>query len=145
MKAHRTALVAVCFLAALAFAAPAAVAGGRPFTTELTGEVEIPVGDSDGTGTASFTLNPGLGQVCFDIHVENITLPATGAHIHSAPAGLAGPIVIGLTAPDASGDASGCVSADRGLVKAIVLAPSVFYMNVHNVDFPAGAVRGQLG
>ena len=64
--------------------------GGRRFTVVLTGAEEAPgPGDPDGIGLAVLRLNPGQGQVCFDIRVENITLPTTGAHIHEAPAGKA--------------------------------------------------------
>ena len=122
-----------------------AQAGGRPLSTALTGPVEVPPGDLDGSGTATFTVNPGLGEVCWSIEVQNITLPATATHIHVAPAGVAGPVVIPLTAPDATGTSSGCVGVDRSLAKAIVRDPAAYYVNVHNVDFPGGAVRGQLG
>ena len=118
--------------------------GGRKFTTTMTGAQEILGGDPDGSGTAMLELNPGAGQVCFELTVTNITLPATGAHIHAAPAGVNGPIVVPLTAPDASGSSSGCVSADRDLIKAIIQNPENYYVNVHNVDFPGGAIRGQL-
>ena len=53
-------------------------AGGRPMSTDLTGAEEVNasgtpgVGDPDGTGTASLTLNSGLGEICFDITVANI-------------------------------------------------------------------------
>jgi hypothetical protein len=37
------------------------------------------------------------------------------------------------------------VTADRELLKAIASDPEDYYVNVHNADYPAGAVRGQLG
>jgi hypothetical protein len=76
--------------------------------------------------------------------VENITLPATAAHIHVGATGVAGPVVVALSAPDASGHASGCATADHDLIKAIRQNPESYYVNVHNTDYPAGAVRGQL-
>ena len=120
--------------------------GGRRFTVELTGAQEAPgPGDPDGTGLAVLRLNPGQGQVCFDISVENITLPATAAHIHEAPAGSPGPVVVPLTAPDESGSSSGCVEVDREEILEIIRQPEDYYVNVHTLpDFGPGAVRGQL-
>jgi CHRD domain len=137
---------------ALLFAALIAVAlvaygddGGRKFIVQMTGAAEAPgPGDEDGSGVAILRLNPGTGQVCFTIFVEDITLPATAAHIHEAPPGEPGPVVIGLGAPDENGIASGCVSADRDEILEIIREPEEYYVNVHNSDFPAGAVRGQL-
>lgn len=120
-------------------------AGGRPFTTMLTGAAEVPgPGDPDGSGAAALTLNPGTGQVCFELSVSGIALPATGAHIHVGTADVAGGVVIGLIPPDASGSSSGCVTADRDLILAILQNPEGYYVNVHSTEFPAGAVRGQL-
>jgi hypothetical protein len=121
--------------------------GGRSFFTEMTGAQEAPgPGDPDGSGTALITLNQGQGTVCFELTVDNITLPATAAHIHVAPAGSPGPVVVGLVAPGADGTSSGCIeNVDRDLIKAIRQNPEAYYVNVHNVDFPPGAVRGQLG
>lgn len=119
--------------------------GGRKFSTSLLGANEVPgPGDPDGTGTAIVELNPGQEQVCFQILVSNITLPAAAAHIHEAPAGVAGPVVIGLTPPGANGSSSGCVSAPREEIMEIIRDPEEYYVNVHTSDFPAGAVRGQL-
>jgi hypothetical protein len=121
-------------------------AGGRPIVVEMTGAQEAPVppgGDPDGTGTAWFWINPGQDEVCYVLEVANIA-PATAAHIHIAPAGVPGPVVIPLAAPT-SGTSSGCAEADRSLLVAILIDPSAYYVNVHNADFPGGAVRGQLG
>lgn len=134
-------LVALTVLALASVAAD----GGRRFTTELTGAAEVPgPGDPDGSGTAMLRLNPGQGEVCFELSVSNIGLPATGAHIHVGTADVAGPVVVPLIAPDESGTSSGCVSADRDLILAIIQNPEGYYVNVHSTEFPAGAVRGQL-
>jgi hypothetical protein len=82
-------------------------------------------------------------EVCFQLTVSDIA-PATASHIHRAPAGVAGPVVVGLTPPPTSGSSSACVSASRELILEIIQNPEAFYVNVHNADFPAGAVRGQL-
>lgn len=118
-------------------------AGGRPLEASLTGAAEVPgPGDPDGSGEAFLTLNQGRGEICFQLSGLDIA-PATAAHIHRGPAGVAGPVVVGL-APPTSGFSSGCVSVDRDLVKEIRQNPAGFYVNVHNAPFPAGAIRGQL-
>ncbi len=119
--------------------------GGRPLTATLTGAAEAPgPGDPDGSGWAIITLNVGQSEVCWEINVSGITLPATAAHIHVAPVGMPGPVVVPLSAPDASGFASGCRNVAQDLVKAILRNPAAYYVNVHNTDYPGGAVRGQL-
>ncbi len=132
-------LVAVAVMAPPAFAAP----GGAPFAMDLTGAAEIPgPGDPDGSGTAELRINPGLEEVCFTLTATGIA-PATAAHIHVGDATVAGPVVVGLT-PPTSGTSTGCVSADRDLLLQILMNPENYYVNVHNTDFPAGALRGQL-
>jgi hypothetical protein len=122
---------------------PAADQGGRPLTTPMSGAEEVPgPGDADGSGTATITLNHGQGELCFSLTVADID-PATAAHVHKAPAGVAGGIVVGLT-PPTSGSSSGCVPVDPDLIKDITQNPSEYYVNVHNSTFPAGAIRGQL-
>jgi hypothetical protein len=119
--------------------------GGRKLSATLTGAAEVPgPGDPNGSGSAAIRLNHGQGQVCFRLSVSNLTLPATAAHIHRGAAGQANPPLVTLTAPDATGSSSGCVSASRELVKEILKNASGFYVNVHTSDFGDGAVRGQL-
>jgi hypothetical protein len=111
----------------------------------LSGPVEVPPGDPDGSGLATFIIDPARSQLCYAIVVKDITLPAILAHIHIAPAGVAGPIVVPLAAPDANGTSSGCIGGlDQQLLRAIKSNPRQYYVNVHTTDFPAGAVRGQL-
>jgi hypothetical protein len=140
-------LPALVIIAAVLFvpASPAvADDGGRPLSTTLTGAAEVPgPGDPDGTGTALLRINPGQEEVCFTLTVSNIA-PATAAHIHTGMATEAGPVLVGLAAPT-TGSSSGCVSLNRDSATDIILNPQNYYVNVHNAEFPAGAIRGQLG
>jgi hypothetical protein len=116
-------------------------------TAELSGANEVPVpGDEDGMGFAAVSLDASTGEVCWDVMVGNITLPADAMHIHVGAADVAGDVVVPApSAPDAEGVATGCTSdADAALIEAIIADPSGYYVNVHTSDFPAGAVRGQL-
>jgi CHRD domain len=143
---QRLAIIAIMLLVAavaVAGTAGAAQAQGRSLSTTLTGAAEVPgPGDPDGTGTATLTVNPGLGQICYDLTVSGIA-PATAAHIHVGTVTEAGPVVVPLE-PPTDGTSSGCAEVDRELALAILTSPSDYYVNVHNAEFPAGAVRGQL-
>ena len=118
--------------------------GGRPLTTTLTGAAEVPgPGDTDGTGTASITLNHGQGEVCYELTVDKIAA-ANAAHIHSGAVDKAGPPVVNLT-PPTNGSSKGCTALDKDKIQDIIQNPANYYVNVHNAEFPDGAVRGQLG
>lgn len=117
--------------------------GGRPITVAMTGAAERPgPGDPDGSGTAKFMLNYGQGRVCYELTVTGIA-PATAAHIHVADADNPGPVVVPLAAPT-DGSSDGCADVERELIKEMLQNPGNYYVNVHNADFPAGAIRGQL-
>lgn len=150
MKKNNVLYIVLTLLAVLSLTSIAAKDGTRTFTTTLTGAAEVNAagvpnqGDPDGSGRATITINYGQGMLCWSIQVKGITLPATAAHIHEAPSTAPGPVVVGLSAPDANGSASGCASVSRDILKGILEDPEEYYVNVHNADYPAGAVRGQL-
>ncbi len=130
--------------AALIAGAAAASDGGRKLQTTLSGAAEVPgPGDSDGRGTATITVNSGQNKVCYKVSVANIAV-ATMAHIHEGAPTVAGPVKVTLRSPNASGMSSGCVTVARSLALDILKRPADYYVNVHNAEFPGGAVRGQL-
>jgi hypothetical protein len=101
----------------------------------------------DGAGSAIVLVNSQTGMVCYNfIGVRGITLPAAAAHIHQAPVGTAGPVVVPFGhPPDANGVSQGCVTnVPSDIVMGILTNPANFYVNVHTSDFPNGAIRGQL-
>ena len=89
-----------------------------------------------------------MGTVCFNLSWENVDGTVFAAHIHLAPAGVNGPIVVPLFEGSFGGtdSVSGCVEdVARDLIKAIRQDPSAYYVNVHSTpNFPGGAIRGQL-
>ena len=102
------------------------------------------VGDPNGRGEA-YVFSTGGGVVCYVLEVDKIG-SATAAHIHEASAGSNGPVVVTLS-PPTDGYSAGCVdTGDADLAADITLRESAeYYVNVHNAEYPGGAVRAQLG
>ena len=133
-------------LATAGLIASTAIAQQSPqkrFTIALTGEAEVAAGDPDGSGTAFIRINSRAGTLCYTLRVRGIE-PATAAHIHEAPEGVAGPVVLELDAPT-NGSSSGCERIGRDAALEILAAPEDYYVNVHNDPYPGGALRGQMG
>ena len=127
-----------------------AVAGKKKKTVKLigpnmNGQVEVPLGDPDGSGNSKFKLKKHKKQVCFDITFQGIDDPLAG-HIHKGDEGVAGPIVVPLFEGDTGvpSPISDCVKAKKRLIKQIGKRPGDFYVNIHNEAFPPGALRAQL-
>ena len=86
------------------------------------------------------------GTVCYRLKWQGIVEP-TAAHIHEGEAEVAGDIVVTLFegAPVDASRKSDCIGGvDSGLLRDIQRHPRKYYVNVHNEEFPAGAIRGQL-
>ena len=158
MKPRRSITAAALVLAAAfalvsvgAYAHDHPPAGKTLFFAKLTGANEVVgnhsnQGDPDGLGGATVQIDDDATTVCFGITVDNLDTP-TAAHIHQGPAGVAGPIVVPFTAPNAGnpGTTSGCTTGvSQDLINAIKANPAGFYVNVHTTAFPGGAIRGQL-
>ena len=107
----------------------------------MTGQREVPPGDLDGFGRATIILK-FPDTICYTLTARRIA-PATAAHIHRAPPGEFGPIVVALDPPKL-GFCGGCTRAHPELVADIAANPSEYYVNVHNRPYPLGAIRGQL-
>ena len=112
-------------------------------SANLTGAVEVPPGDPDASGTAHIKVS--AGQVCFDVSWSGIS--PTASHIHKAAKGVAGPIVVPFFKSDTpvSGNRKqGCTEVSADLANGIAQHPANYYVNVHDAQFPKGAIRGQL-
>jgi hypothetical protein len=150
-------LITVSLGSALAF-------GGRPITVAMTGVQEpLPAGgDPNATGTATITLNPGHESVCYSLSWANTSGEdgistndlVWGGHIHAAPAGSNGGIFVHLfggppaemnSAFPSTASTSGCVTAERDAILAIITNPAGYYVNIHSGEWPGGIIRGQLG
>jgi hypothetical protein len=128
-------------------AAPYSPVTAPDFVFTLSGTREVSAsasatGDPDGDGIVFMDFTDD--ELCYTIEVDGITLPPTAAHIHEAPEGVAGDVFLTLKTPDNEGFAEECVAMDKTKIAQILAHPQRFYVNVHNADYPNGAVRGQL-
>ncbi len=101
-------------------------------------------GDPDGVGRAVVTINDDTNTVCVASQFTGIDMRLTGYHIHIAPPGSAGPIVIHLRVPTGQTDYQCHVVTNEALLDNIAANPEQYYINLHNQPFPGGALRDQL-
>lgn len=154
-------------IAASAIAASPAMAGhtNTVLVADLDGREEVAsgstgnaiAGDPNGRGEAYvFGIDGDDMTLCYVLLVEKIQLVPVGegmmAHIHKGARGENGPVVANLAGPE-DGNAADCISENEagkfvnsgpGIVQEILANPEAYYVNVHNPEYPGGAVRGQL-
>ena len=139
--------VVTASLAAVLAAGPVAANHFVTMSTTLSGSEEVPgPGDPNGKGRIALDVYAS-GTICYQAKIQAIDGVAA-AHIHEASAGAAGPVVVDLRPDLASwtgNKAAYCVTTSVETAADIVANPADYYVNVHNADYPAGAIRGQLG
>jgi hypothetical protein len=117
-----------------------ATRGGRPMHATLS-----PVSPNTlGSGSFLARSNIGQGRICWSLTVTGLA-GVTAAHIHYLTGPNATAIAVPLALPTPfTGSATGCSNAARALVKQILMHPETFYVNVHTVTYPSGAISGVL-
>lgn len=137
--------------------APVGAAADRAtvvYRLALSGAEEVcapatpPVCGGAGTGEAILIVNPNNDRVCLLARWRDVEGTVVAAHIHEAPDGVAGPVVVPLfpAGTQLSGDDMTRVCVDGlGLTDDINAEPAEYYVNIHSTTFPAGALRAQLG
>ncbi|TVP43886.1 MAG: CHRD domain-containing protein [Gemmatimonadales bacterium] len=130
------------------------------FGAPLSGAQEVPPAATRARGNAIFRLSADGTELSFRLIVANIE-NVTMAHIHCAPAGVNGPVVVWLypLSPPAQlipGRTSGILS--EGTVTGVTsnacgatltelvdrMRAGDTYVNVHTAQFPPGEIRGQI-
>jgi CHRD domain len=92
------------------------------------------------------------GTIEFKTHILNKNGETfVAGHIHRAPVGVAGPVVVPLfVSPSPPTTArhikqGGVATPNAGTTGADLCSnPSAYYVNYHTTAFPGGAIRGQL-
>lgn len=131
------------------------------FGANLSGDEEVPPNDSQGRGHAQFWLSRDGTSLQYKLIVANIE-NVTQAHIHLAPEGANGPVVVFLFGLVPGGVTENGVLAEGTITQAnLIPRPAIgfggtmaqllaamrsgnAYVNVHTVQIPAGEIRGQV-
>ena len=139
---RRLLVVAVVALSVPALALAAGQAMSPVVSAKLKGSNEVPdKGDPNGTGFVVVTFKAAKGMACWQFKgIAKIGTP-TAAHIHKGRKGVAGAVVIPF---GAAYKAKGCQKAAKSIIEAIETNPNRYYVNIHNVKYPGGVLRGQL-
>lgn len=115
------------------------------FHADLTGSQEAPPNASPGIGTADATFNVPTNVLTFTTTWSGLLSPTSNGHIHTAPVGVSGPVVIpfpGLPLGNTFGTYSNTFVLTAG--QAADLMAGLDYVNIHSNAFPGGEIRGQL-
>lgn len=146
MRIKSIGLIVVAALFAVMVVPTLVSAAAVEMEAKLKGSEEPGGGEQGGKGTAVILANKKKEKVCFELTYKRIGTPFA-AHIHKGKAGVNGDIVVPLI-EDQQGFPSGvtgCVKrVDSDLIRKMTRKPQNYYVNLHNGDFPGGAIRGQL-
>lgn len=106
----------------------------------LSGAEEVPPATTRASGSGTIAIAPDR-TVSGSVKTTGIT--STMAHIHLAPRGANGPVIVPLTR---SGDDTWLVPAGAKLTDEQYQAFKAgnLYVNVHSAQYPGGEVRAQI-
>ncbi|KAJ1444766.1 hypothetical protein M885DRAFT_503031 [Pelagophyceae sp. CCMP2097] len=114
-------------------------------TTEL---VVLLSGTGLPSGSGFVTMIFSADKVCYTLSTTADVM-GNRMHIHNGGVGMSGGVTLtlfdALGAPPVAVDESACVATTSSTVLAILAVESQYYVNVHSVAHPGGAIRGQLG
>jgi hypothetical protein len=151
LRMHRTRIRSVTALATLAILTSTAFVPAARAHVELSATLdvaqEVPPVDSPSTATGNATLTlEEDGTLTGEVTYQNLTGAPFAAHIHVAPAGMAGNIVFPLTLPSPAGT-SGTVTVATppfSEEQQQALFGGGMYLNFHTLLNPNGELRGQI-
>ena len=106
----------------------------------LSGSQEVPPVTTSATGIATVTVNDDM---TVSVSVTTTGIVATAAHIHMAPAGQNGGVIVPFTK---TGDNTWSAAPGAKLTEAQYAAFKAgnTYVNVHSAANPGGEIRGQI-
>jgi hypothetical protein len=127
------------------------MSGDRVYSGALSGAAENPPVATDGTGSAYAILNAAETRLTYFVTYRGLSGPVVAAHIHLAPVGSNGPIIIPLKAgPSAmvgslyAADVTPAGGVDNLSEAFDAIRAGDTYVNLHTSANPGGEVRAQL-
>jgi hypothetical protein len=145
-------------LTALLATAPA-VWADETFKASLSGDQEVPPVATDAAGRFKIQFHKAESAAELTLAVSD-GQGITQAHLHCAPAGVNGPVVVFVAGFNAAGQdidgkwISNATATGSSIVNiacgtslaelAASMRAGMVYVNVHSVGFPGGVIRGQL-
>ena len=118
-----------------------------PVNGTFSGAQEVPANASTATGTVVGSYDQRSGLLGIKVTYAGLSANASAAHIHRAPAGVNGSVIIdfaplGFTFGAQSGTFSKIILLNAA--QAADLSAGNLYVNIHNANFPGGEIRAQL-
>lgn len=112
-------------------------------SAELAGSEEVAIyGDPDASGMATLSLEP-TGQMCVVMNVA-VTETASDAQVWEGDRSGGGEVFVEIGPPNAGNTWNLCLPIDDSQAEPLASSPASFYVQVDTLDFPDGALRGQL-
>ena len=145
MRAFRIGAGIVGAALVVLFSAGPALADQVRLTGSGSGAEEVPEpGEEGATIEVDMTIDSGTGAITYTVTLAGNSEDAAAAHIHRAPAGQAGDVVVPLDPAAINAGEEATATADPALAAEIAESPGEFYVNVHSASFPGGFARAQL-
>jgi hypothetical protein len=107
---------------------------------KLTGEDEAPAVDSDAFGECLVTLNEAQTEIA--VQCSHTADSPIAWHIHRAPAGTSGPIVLNPAPDPGASPLEATFQLNEELLGALLTEQ--LYINVHTTAVASGEIRGQI-
>jgi hypothetical protein len=98
----------------------------------------------DPQASGSARLEVGGASIRFHVRTSSDLGKVVATHLHQGAAGVNGPMAIELN-PGFTGEVlEGSIPVESDLAARVLASPSQYYVKLHSLKFPGGAIRGQL-
>jgi CHRD domain len=98
--------------------------------------------DPQASGSARLEIRDAA--IRFHVRASSDLGKVVATHLHKGATGVNGPMAVELN-PGFSGEViDGSIPVEPDLATGVLASPSQYYVKLHSLKFPGGAIRGQL-